>query len=178
VPATDPAIAAFLAGSSATDICDPSPTLSNNAPAFFTLGTTGVTFRARDADLNVGQCSANVAITDTTPPVVTALSASPNVLWPPNHDYVPVGLSVSVADTCDVSPMCKVTSVVSSEPPLGGGSGNTQPDYLITDALKVLLRAERDGTGPGRTYTMTVTCTDQSGNSSQRATVVTVPHNQ
>jgi hypothetical protein len=177
-PASDPAIAAFLAGSSATDICDASPTLSNNAPAFFSTGTTAVTFRAADADLNVNQCSANVAIKDTTPPVVTALSATPDVLWPPNHKYVPVELSVSVKDTCDVSPMCKVTSVVSSEPPLGGGSGNTEPDFLITDALKVLLRAERDGTGPGRTYTMTVTCTDQSGNSSQRATVVTVPHNQ
>jgi hypothetical protein len=129
-------------------------------------------------DLNVGQCSANVAVKDSTPPVITTLSATPAVLWPPDHKFVPVALAASVTDTCDVSPVCKVTSIASSEPPLGGGSGNTQPDYLITDALQVLLRAERDGTGPGRTYTMTVTCTDQSGNSSQKATVVTVAHNQ
>jgi hypothetical protein len=47
-PVSDPAITSFLAGSSATDICDASPTLSNNAPAFFPLGTTGVTFKATD----------------------------------------------------------------------------------------------------------------------------------
>jgi hypothetical protein len=137
-----------------------------------------VTFRATDVDLNVGQCSANVAVKDSTPPVITAVSATPNVLWPPNHELVPVTLTTSVTDTCDPSPMCKVTSVVSSEPPLGGGSGHTEPDYLITGASNVLLRAERDGTGPGRTYSITVQCTDQSGNSSQKATVVTVPHNR
>jgi len=175
---SDPAITAFLAGSSATDICDAAPTLSNNAPALFPLGTTGVTFKATDADLNVGQCAANVVVKDSTPPVITSLSATPDVLWPPNHKFVPVSLTTSVTDTCDVSPVCKVTSVVSSEPPLGGGSGNTDPDYLITGASNVLLRAERDGTGPGRAYTITVQCTDGSGNSSQKAVVVTVPHDQ
>jgi hypothetical protein len=176
--ASDPAITAFLAGSSANDICDASPTLSNNAPALFPLGTTAVTFSARDVDANVGQCAANVVIKDSTPPVITALSATPDTLWPPNHKFVPVSLATTVTDTCDVAPVCKVTSVVSSEPPLGGGSGNTEPDFLITGASKVLLRAERDGTGPGRTYTITVQCTDQSGNSSQKAAVVTVPHDQ
>jgi hypothetical protein len=175
---SDPAITTFLAGSSATDICDASPTLSNNASALFPLGTTGVIFKATDADLNVGQCSANVVIKDSTPPVITAVSATPNVLWPPNHQFVPVALTASVTDTCDVNPICKVTSVVSSEPPLGGGSGNTQPDYVITGASNVLLRAERNGTGPGRTYSVAFQCTDKSGNSSQKTTVVTVPHNR
>jgi hypothetical protein len=177
-PASNPTITAFLAGASATDICDPSPTLANNAPGFFSLGTTTVAFKATDADLNASQCLASVNLQDTTPPVISALSASPNVLRPPNHKFVPVQLSVSVTDTCDPNPTCAVTSIASSEPPLGGGSGNTQPDFEITGPLGVSLRAERDGTGPGRTYTIMVTCSDHSNNSSQKATTVTVPHDQ
>jgi hypothetical protein len=177
-PASDPTIAAFLAGASATDICDPSPTISNNAPAFFPLGTTVVMFTAKDVDTNVGQCSATVTVKDTTPPVISALSASPNVLWPPNHKFVPVQVSVSATDTCDPNPTCVVASVASSEPVTGGGTGNTSPDFLITGPLSVKLRAERAGPGPGRTYTITVNCTDHSNNSSQKTTTVTVPHDQ
>jgi hypothetical protein len=61
-PASDPALAAFLVGASATDICDSSPTISNNAPVVFPLGTTSVTFNARDASGNTGQCSADVKV--------------------------------------------------------------------------------------------------------------------
>jgi hypothetical protein len=177
-PASDPTIAAFLAGASATDICDPSPTISNNAPAFFPLGTTVVTFTAKDADTNVSQCSATVTVKDTTPPVISALSASPNLLWPPNHKFVPVQVSVSATDTCDPNPTCVVASVASSEPVTGRGCGNTSPDFMITGPLSVNLRAERCGPGPGRTYTITVNCTDHSNNSSQKTTAVTVPHDR
>lgn len=172
-PASAPAITAFLAGASATDICDPSPTISNNAPGFFPLGTTTVAFRAKDADMNVGLCVANVRVQDTTPPVISALSASPNVLFPPNHMFVPVHLSVLATDTCDPNPICAVASIASSEPARRGES-----DFAITGPLDVSLRAERAGTGPGRTYTITVKCTDHSGNSSQKATTVFVPHDQ
>jgi hypothetical protein len=119
-----------------------------------------------------------VTVKATTTPVISALSASPNVLWPPNHKFVPVHVSVSATDTCDPNPICVVASVASSEPVTGGGSGNTSPDFVITGPLSVDLRAERDGTGPGRTYTITVKCTDHSNNSSQMATAVTVPHDR
>src|SRR4030095_4167391 len=38
------------------------------------------------------------------------------------------------------------------------------------------LRSERSGNGTGRIYTISVTCTDQYGNSSTSTTTVTVPH--
>jgi hypothetical protein len=47
-PATDPAIVAFLKRASAQDETDPEPELSEDAPAFFPLGTTLVTFTATD----------------------------------------------------------------------------------------------------------------------------------
>jgi len=177
-PASDPAIVAFLAGASATDICDTSPTISNNAPAVFPSRTTTTTFRATDADGNMGQCSASVSVVDTMPPVISALSVSPNVLWPPNHVMVPVTVSVTASDICDPNPVCRIISVVSNEPPNGLGDGNTAPDWQITGNLTANVRAERSGGGSGRVYTITVQCSDFSNNSSSKATTVTVAHDQ
>jgi len=119
-----------------------------------------------------------VKVVDTTPPVISSISVSPSVLWPPNHKFVPVTVSVTAEDTCDPNPVCSLSAITSSEPAGGGGSGNTSPDFAITGALSANLRAERDGTGSGRTYTLTVQCTDHSNNSSSANTTVFVPHNQ
>jgi hypothetical protein len=69
-------------------------------------------------------------------------------------------------------------SISSNEPPSTPGSGNTSADWQVLDAHHVQLRAERSGTGTGRIYTNTITCTDTSGNSSSQDVVVTVPHDQ
>jgi hypothetical protein len=51
-------------------------------------------------------------------------------------------------------------------------------DVSITGALTVKLRAERDGKGDGRVYTIHVSCTDSAGNVSTGTVDVTVPHDQ
>jgi len=43
------------------------------------------------------------------------------------------------------------------------------------NAHRVLVRAERSGLGSGRVYTITVRCTDASGNASVSTGSVTVP---
>lgn len=167
-----------------------SPTVSDNCPGVgtpvcappsgstFPLGTDPFSCNVTDASGNSNTCSSVVKVQDTTPPVISSVSASPSMLWPPNHVFVPVTVSVSAHDTCDPNPVCTLIGITSSEPPTGGGSGNTSPDFAITGPLSAKLRAERDGTGPGRTYTLTVQCTDHSGNSSMANTAVFVPHNQ
>ncbi len=47
---------------SATDICDPAPVVSNNAPATFAVGTTIVTFTATDASGNSSQKNLSVQV--------------------------------------------------------------------------------------------------------------------
>ena len=47
---------------SATDICDPAPVISNNAPATFPVGTTIVTFRATDASGNYSEKNLSVQV--------------------------------------------------------------------------------------------------------------------
>ena len=60
----------------------------------------------------------------------------------------------------------------------GEGDGNTSPDWEITGDLTLDLRAERSGQGDGRVYTITIECTDASGNPSAKDVTVIVPHDQ
>jgi hypothetical protein len=57
-----------------------------------------------------------------------------------------------------------------------GRPGPGQADWLVTGALTLKLRAEREGRGDGRTYVITVMCTDTSGNSASGTGTVVVPH--
>jgi HYR domain-containing protein len=52
VAASAPAVAAFLSSPVAQDLVDPSPVITNNAPATFPIGDTTVTFTAKDASGN------------------------------------------------------------------------------------------------------------------------------
>ena len=115
---------------------------------------------------------------DVAPPTIGSMSASPNTLWPPNHKFVPVTVATSVADNCDSGPRCAITSVTSNEPVNGLGDGDTAPDWEVTGASTLLLRAERSGTGTGRVYTIGSTCTDAAGNATVGYTTVSVPHDQ
>jgi hypothetical protein len=144
----------------------------------FPLGNYAVTLTCTDERRASSSCQASVRVVDTIAPTISALSASPNVLWPPNHQMVPVTVAVTASDVCDSDPRCRITSVMSNEPATGLGDGNTAPDWQITGDLTVDLRAERSGSGSGRVYTITVQCSDFSNNSSSRATMITVANDQ
>ena len=104
-------------------------------------------------------------------PIITGVAATPNVLWPANGNMVPVVLTVGVADNSDPSPVCQITDVTSNE-------AEVQTAFQITGPLTLDLRAERFGTGTGRIYTVSVTCTNTSELSSLATVTVTVPHDK
>ncbi|MEW6320641.1 MAG: lamin tail domain-containing protein [Acidobacteriota bacterium] len=114
---------------------------------------------------------------DVTAPVIGSLAPNRTELWPPNHQMVPVTLSVTATDNRSAV-TCEVTNVASSEPDNGTGDGDTGGDALIVGPLRVDLRAERAGTGNGRTYTITVACRDLAGNASSADAIVVVPKNR
>jgi len=174
-PAGTPVI---LGAATASDQCDSTPTIANNAPASFPLGMTAVQWTATDDSGHQGSDSQIVTIQDTIAPVIADVTATPNSLWAPNHKMVPVSVAVSVSDVCDSSASCHIKSVASNEPTNGTGDGNTDPDWVITGPLTVQLRAERAGNRSGRIYTVTVECTDGSGNSSTKPVTITVVHDQ
>jgi len=143
------------------------------------LGINTLAVTATDSDGNVTISSSTITVVDTTDPVIVSTSVKPKVLWPPNHKMVTVRVDAKVTDNCSATTW-RIISVTSNQAVDAKGSGNTSPDWRITDNHTVLLRAERSGKGKaGRTYTITVQATDKAGNKSASSTVtVTVPHNK
>ena len=94
------------------------------------------------------------------------------MLTPPDGSMRPVTVGVSAADNLDPAPACTIASVANSEAPPSG----VDPDVTITGAFTLSLRASRLGAGLGRTYTITVRCTDYSGNAATAQLLVRVPH--
>jgi uncharacterized protein len=103
------------------------------------------------------------------------VSASPNLLRPPNHRYVTVQATVSASDNEDPDPEVELVSVTSNEPDDGEDDGNTVDDIVIVDDDTFRLRAERSGTGSGRIYTITYRATDDCGNTTVQSAAVSVP---
>jgi hypothetical protein len=106
-----------------------------------------------------------------------SVTASPASLWPPNHKLIPVTVNAEVSDDQDPNPAVKLLSITcddACDPALdivGAAYG--------TDDRQFDLRSERKGTSKnGRTYTITYSATDASGNSTTSTTTVMVPHDQ
>lgn len=112
---------------------------------------------------------------DTGAPAFARLSPSTELIWPPNHRMVPVSVDAAAVDLLDPQPAIRILSVSSNEPVDGPDDGHTSPDWEITGALTVNLRAERSGTGPGRIYTIVVEARDAAGNSTVETIEVRVP---
>jgi hypothetical protein len=143
--------------------------------AHFEVGTNQVGLAVSDGVAPAATCSTTVTVQDTTPPVITSITASPDLLWPPNHKLVDVAINVVASDACG-GVTAKIVSVTSNEPENGLGDGDTAPDWLITSDLRLVLVAERAGNGNGRTYTINVEVADDNGNTASGQVTVTVPH--
>ena len=138
--------------------------------AQFSVGTNDVSVWVSDQKAVPVACMTSVIVREAIPPRIISITASPNVLWPPNNKLVPVTLTVRATD--ESGPVTsRITAVSSNEP-----ADATSPDWVITGDLSLLLRAERLGQGHGRIYTITVQCSDAVGNTSTGTVQVTVPH--
>ena len=121
--------------------------------------------------LTAAGVNAEATVRRVQPPVITSITATPNVLWPPTDKLVRVSVAVAISDASDPAPGCRITGVTSNEATDGTA-------WQVTGPLSVDLRAERSGFGTGRIYTLTVTCTNSSELASTGTVQVTVPHDQ
>src|SRR2546428_4973109 len=141
------------------------------------LGVSTITLVVDDGGLSSAPDTVTIEVRDTTPPIIAA-RPTPRLLWPPDGRLVSVSLDVTARDLCDPSPAIELVGVASSEP----DSGRPGPQYAGAvpgpSDTALYLRADRSGSGAGRTYTITYRATDRSGNSSLARAVVTVPHDQ
>jgi hypothetical protein len=146
-------------------------------------GGSAITLRVTDSQGQQATDGLLVTVQDTTPPALT-LTSSRSTLWPPNHRLVTVHVTLQMQDLCDPTPTVALVSASSSEPDDAPGmaDGDTVGDIVGADLgtadTDVGLRAERDASGPGRTYRLTYQVSDAHGNTSTSFVDVTVPHDQ
>jgi K319-like protein/FG-GAP repeat protein len=147
------------------------------APVTLGLGTHAFTLTVSDG-FESDSDTVVIVVADTTPPALT-VTVDPALLWPPNHTLVPIAADVNAVDVCDPTPSIALVSIVANEPDDGTGDGETVGDIQEaspgSDDRAFLLRAERSGGGSGRTYDITYTATDGSGNPTTASASVTVP---
>jgi hypothetical protein len=131
------------------------------------VGTNVVSISVSDGKTPAVTCSSTVVVRDTTPPKIIGILATPSALTPVDGRLVPVSVSVTATDAG--GPVTSKIVSVSSNQPVGG-----TPDWVITGDLTLKLRAETTGHAR-RVYTITVQCSDPSGNKSFGTTQVIVP---
>ena len=134
----------------------------------FNKGVTTVTYALANEPSKT--CSFNVTVNDTTHPVITVTNMSSAALWPVNHKMRDIELIYEMSDNCGVAD----SSITITSNELNSG----EPDWEIVNSRFIRLRAERDGTGDGRIYTITITAKDGSGNTTAKTILITVPKNQ
>jgi hypothetical protein len=150
--------------------------------AVLPLGPHLVTLRVTDTAGETATDDVLVTVVDTTPPALSA-SVAPAYLWPPHHQMSPVHVTPDASDLCGGASVALV-AVQSSEPDdaEGAGDGSTTDDIqgasIGAADFDVMLRAERQSTGGGRTYTLTYRATDASGNSTDATARVLVPQSR
>lgn len=114
-------------------------------------------------------------------PVCSAATASPGMIWPPNHKLVPISIR-NVTDP-DGDPLTiLITSITQDQPVNDKGDGNTGSDATGVGTSTAAVRAERTGhlrvPGDGRLYQVNFTASDGKGGSCGGTVVVGVPHDR
>ncbi len=115
------------------------------------------------------------ASADTTPPTLT-VTATPETIWPPNHAMRAVEVAAQAADDKDPNPVVRLLAVTCDDGCVA--AEDIAGAELGSDDRAFELRAERQGQGSGRTYTITYSATEASGNEATAVTTVVVPHDQ
>ena len=149
-------------------------------PVQMPLGVHRVILRVTDNAEAQDEATILVEVRDMDPPELT-VGVAPGTLWPPNHRMVAVDAMVTAEDACGEASIWLV-SVASDEPDdtEGGGDGNTADDIQAvnegTADVAFELRAERQGGGSGRRYTVVYQAVDAAGNMAVSSADVHVPH--
>ncbi len=110
----------------ATDICDPAPQLTSDAPALFPLGVTTVTFTATDASGNSSTASTTVTVQDTTPPVLSNVPV-PITVEQSDRNGTPVAVALPTA--ADIN-----ATIVTSDAPAVFPLGTTIVNFKAVDS--------------------------------------------
>jgi VCBS repeat-containing protein len=154
-------------GSNGAVVINPDKTVSYTPNLNFN-GSDSFTYTISDSEGETASATVYVTVVAQNDPpnciTITAV-ASPDVFTNPfNHDMRLVTITVTASDP-DTTPWLTNVHVSQDEPVNNSGDGNTEPfdAQVLTVSgmvIQVNIRAERDGSGDGRVYTIFFTVTD------------------
>jgi hypothetical protein len=119
-----------------------------------------------DAAGNTARATVTVILA-TRPPQIT-VSATPEVIWPPNRHLVPVTIAGGV--TANGADIKSVSISVSDE------YGKYEYNNLTFGSTVMLEAWRNENDKDGRKYTITAVVTDRGGLKTVKTVTVTVPH--
>jgi alpha-tubulin suppressor-like RCC1 family protein len=171
--------------------CSPNATISGQGAG---QSVNGI---AIDNAGNTASTAVSAINIDATPPSVS-VSLSQTTLWPPNHNMIPITVTISATDNLALGNGTITSFTIATNEPdesgdTNGGDGFSAPVSVTpaamtyssdgksgTSATTIQLRATRTGKGKaGRVYTIKITIADAAGNTTTAsAASVMVPHNQ
>jgi hypothetical protein len=156
--------AVALGTASANDLCDLTPTVANNAPGVFPLGTTTVVWTATDDSGHQGQDSQSVIVQDTTAPIISC--NSPATIVP---SQAPISFTASATDVCDSAPSAVITAFRCFDPT----KGISKSESCVVSFSGSTLNVANSG-GVNNVIEWTVRSADGSGNVATKACSVQV----
>ena len=171
IPNTVSGVVSFLTAASATDIVDPSPVITNDAPSFLPVGNLTITFGARDSSGNATSKGVTLTVLPQPPAGTPPLPIPP----PPTIPAQPTNVRVTPLD-----------GAVRIEWNAGGrkvivtrSSTSTRSLSATGDEQVVYTGTESSYTDRGLTngveYRYVVTAVDAAGNHSVGVAAVAVP---
>jgi len=161
----------------------------------FPVGVTMATLSVADGRGAVASCDVLVTVEGFTPAGVLC-TTSTAMLWPPKGQLVDVEIYILATDECaDPDVVFPIIVTVSSDEPdaslKGSGDENGQDGYSSPVAVNAVwtgnpgeftatiqLRAERDGDGDGRKYTIDVIASDGTLSEATTSCCIVVPHSR
>jgi hypothetical protein len=131
-----------------------------------------------DGNFNSINGGGTLTIVDSGAPTIT-LNGNAILIWPPNKSFRTVNVTdlvASAGDACDTS--VNLNGVVIAKVTSDEGASSSGDIVIAANCKSVQLRADRNGNGDGRVYTITFRVRDTWGNATTATAKVTVPHDQ
>jgi hypothetical protein len=167
-------IASFLNGASATDIVDPAPVVTENAPPFIPVGTHGIIFTARDASGNATSREVTLIVLPQPPAGTPPLPVPPAPRPPANvRNLAAKSLDRAVRLTWVVPAGAREVVVTRSENE-GTSTASRRQEGQIVYRGSGSSFVDR-GLTNGVEYRYVVVTVDAAGNQSAGIAVVVVP---
>ncbi|CAN7229845.1 exo-alpha-sialidase [Paenibacillus sp. LjRoot153] len=149
--------------------------------AVSTEGTNLLEYRSVDRAGNMEDSLSKTLRIDKKAPMLNIVPDKTE-LWPSNGKLVPIQVDIQAVDDISGVAEIKLISIISNETDGKKGKADGEADIqgaeYGTDDRTFLLRAERDGGGSGRIYTIEYTVTDQAGHVTSKTANVLVKHDQ